>query len=843
MWRITLKGLLARKFRLLMTTLSIVLGVGFVVGTLMFNDTITKTFDDLFADVHKNTDAYVRSQTEVDADQVTRERLPQSVLDTVRSSPDVEVADGNIQGTATLIDAAGEAVGGKGPPTFGFNWTDSPLNSMKIAEGRAPQADSEIVIDKHSADKGKFTLGQTIKVQLPNGTNSYALVGIAKFGSADSLGGASATMFTTVEAQRVFNAAGEYDSVSAKAKPGVSEVRLKAELSQALGGEKVEVLTGTEITKENQSDIKKAFSGFTTFIAIFGYIALGVGTFIIYNTFSILVAQRQRETGLLRAIGASRRQVLTSVLAEASVIGLLAAVIGVGFGYVMAGVLRALFTAFGLDLPSTGLVLRSAVIIQAVVLGVVVAVGSAFFPARRASKVPPIAALRDVALDNTASSRKRLAMGLVGVVVAGFLLVTGITGNGSGAAVRVGLSFLAAVVAIAILGPIIARPISLALGAPLPRVKGITGTLARQNAARNPRRTASTALALTIGVAIVGFILVMASSLKASVNKIVDDQIKADYIVASKTFTGFTPKVSDTVKTVPGVRSAMGLSIGVASINGDSKQLVAIDGSVSDELYSVDILQGAIVDLTGSTIAVGNKVADKNGWSLGSTIDTTFPKGGVVPLKVVAIFDADQTQGSNYLIPTQLYRDHYVEPLDLQVYVRADPGADLPTLRANLEKVLTDYPTAELQDRSEFKKEQAAQINQLVAIIYVMLAMAIFIALLGIANTIALSVHERHRELGLLRAVGMTRRQVRSMIRWEAVIIAVMGTIIGLGVGLIFGIAILQPLKASGIKATSIPVGSLVLVTIIGAIAGVLASARPASKAAKLNVLEAIASS
>jgi putative ABC transport system permease protein len=843
MWRVTYKGLMARKFRLLMTTLSIVLGVGFVVGTLMFNDTISKTFDDLFADVHKNTDTYVRSQADVDSDQVARERLPQSVLDLVRSSPDVAVADGNIQGTATLIDANGDAVGGQGPPTFGFNWSETELNPMKITEGRAPQADTEIVIDKHSAEKGQFTLGQSVKVQLPTGTNSYTLVGIAKFGSADSLGGASATMFTTAEAQKVFNAAGQYDDISAKAKPGISQDQLTSEITQMLKGQKVEVLTGAEITKQNQSDIKKAFSGFSTFIAIFGYIALGVGTFIIYNTFSILVAQRQRETGLLRAIGASRRQVLGSVLAEATVVGLLAAVIGVGFGYVMAALLRAIFTAFGLDLPSTGLVLRNAVIVQAVILGVVVAVGSAFFPARRASKVPPIAALRDVALDNTAGSKKRLAMGIVGLALAAFLLASGVTGAGSGAAVRVGLSFLAAIIAIAILGPIIARPLSLALGYPLPRTKGITGTLARQNAARNPRRTASTALALTIGVAIVGFILVMAASLKASVNKIVDDQIKADYIVASKTFTGFSPSVADSLKSVPGVRSAMGLSVGVGTIDGANKQLVAIDGTVSDDVYSVDILKGAITDLKGDSIGVSNKVADKNGWTLGSTIDTTFPKGGSVPLKVVAIFDADQTQGSNYLIPTQMYRDHYVEPLDLQVYVRAEPGTDLVTLRANLEKSLTDYPTAELQDRSEFKKQQAAQINQLVTIIYVMLAMAIFIALLGIANTIALSVHERHRELGLLRAVGMTRRQVRSTIRWEAVIIAVMGTIMGLAVGVVFGIAILQPLRDSGLKATSIPVFSLVIVTLIGAVAGVLASARPASKAAKLNVLEAIASS
>jgi putative ABC transport system permease protein len=840
MLNVTLKGLLAKKWRLLMTALSITLGVGFITGTVVLSDTIVKTFDDLFADVYKGTDAVVRTPSPIDDDTAPRGRLDASALALVRDAPDVREVVGNVSGTATLVGKDGKAVGTTGAPTFGFNWTEA-LNPFTIVEGRAPAAAGEIAIDRQSARSGDLEVGDQTKVQLPKGTETFTVVGIARFGRADTLAGASVTTFTTAEAQRVFDSVGEYESISVSAAEGVSQPELKASLQRALGNADAEVLTGEEITEENQSALREGLQGFTIFLQIFGYIALFVGTFIIYNTFSILVAQRQRETALLRAVGATRRQVLSSVLVEAAVMGVVAGAVGIGFGVLVALLLKVAFSALGFSLPASGLALSAGVGVNALVLGVVVAVGSAYFPARRASKVPPIAAMRDVSVDRSGSSRIRAAIGVLALLAGGALLASGLAGSGTDAAILVGASFVVVILGTAVLGAVIARPMSAVIGAPLPRLRGMTGTLARRNAMRNPRRTASTALALTIGVAIVAFVLVMASSIKASVAEVVDQQVKADFVLTPKNFQGFSPDLARRVGEIDGVTAVSGFRAGAMLVEGDTKLVNAIDPATATQLYDIVVKEGALADLAQpSTIAVSDKIAAQRGWTIGRTVDAVFAGTGQVPLRLVATIDSAKLQGVNWIISTDTFGANFDEILDFQVYVKTDVAADDEAMRTAIAAVVADYPSVDLQDRSEFKRAQQAQVDQLVGIIYVMLFLAIVIALLGITNTIALSVHERTHELGLLRAVGMTRSQLRSSIRWEAVIIAVLGTALGLVIGIVFGIAILGPLESQGLTATVVPVGQLVFAAIVAALAGVLAAVRPAAKAAKLDILHAI---
>lgn len=841
MWRYTRRGLAARKWRLATTALAIVLGVGFVIGTLVLSDTMTRTFDDLFSDANKGTDAYVRAVSQF-GDDAGRGRLDASVLEQVRATPGVAAASGGISGSVSIVGADGKSIGSGGAPSFATNWvSEERLNPFRIAEGRAPTQPGEFAVDRSTAKQGALRVGAPVKLQLPNGTETFTLVGIARFGSVDSLAGAQVALFSLSETQRVLGAGGEFGAISAAASPGVDQAQLKAALQQRLGTGKVEVLTGAEITKENQSDIKKGLSGFTTFLSVFGYIALFVGVFIIYNTFAILVAQRQRESALLRAIGASRAQVRRSVIGEAVMIGVIAAGLGVAFGVLVAAGIKGLFGAIGLDLPATGLRLAPNRVVQAIILGALVTALSAWLPARRASRIAPVAALRDAAIDRSGTSLARLIAGLVALAATAALLVSGATAGGASAAARVGVAFAVAIVTAAILGPLVARPLARVLGAPIARLRGMSGVLARENAARSPKRTAATALALTIGVSVVSFVLVLAQSLKVSINEVVDKAVKADYIVESKDFSGFSPAVAKAIAATPGVSHATGLRYGQVELDGDVKEMLAVDPAAINSVYDANIAQGRIEDLGTDGFATTDRIAAKRGWKIGDAVPVVYAKTGPARLKLVALYDGTRTQGSNYLISHANFDANFDDRLDWQIYIRAADGADAAGVRTAIDRVLADYPSLILRDRAEYKRAQAQQINQLVTIIYVLLALAIFIALLGIANTVSLSIFERRRELGLLRAVGMSRRQLRSTVRWEAAIISLVGTVIGIAIGVVFGLAILRPLRSIGLGSSAVPTGQLLITALIGAAAGVLAAWRPARRAAKTDVLTAIA--
>ncbi len=844
MWRVTIRGLMAKKLRLLTTALAIMLGVAFMAGTLVLTDTMGKVFDDLFADVNRGTDAFVRGPTVFKSDfGDVRSRIPASLVSTVEGAQGVKAAEGSVNGYAQLVKADGKALSSGQAPNLGGSWGEVPeLNPWTIVEGRAPTGTQEIIIDQGSAKKGDFTVGQQVKVLLKGPTQEFTIAGIAKFGTADSPAGATFVGFAYTTAQKLLASPGEIDSISAVADPGVSQQQLVDNIQKVVPAD-LEVLTGEQITKENQSDIKQNLKFFNTFLLVFAGVAVFVGMFIIYNTFSILVAQRGRELALLRAIGASRRQVLTSVLAEGIAVGVIASLVGFGLGILVAIGLTSLLATLGFDLPSGSLVVLPRTIIVSLIVGVSVTVVSAFLPARRASRIPPVAAMRDVAIDTSASSRKRVIFGLIALAIGGLLLVAGLTKGGSSGAAQVGLSALVVFVAATILGPIIAKPVSKVLGAPLPALRGMSGTLAKENAARNPRRTASTAAALMIGVGIVGFILVLAASIKQSIADITNNQLKADYIINTTggfNSVGFSPELASQVAALPEVQSASGMRFGAMQVDGSTKFVFAVDPKTIEDVFDFVNVTGSIDDLSDpNTIAVDKKVAEKNGWTIGTTIPVTFASD-TTPMTIVALIDGTKAP-SNWGMGIGTYEIHFADQFDSQVFIKLKPGADTAAFEAGVDQILKDYPTAQLQTPDEFKASAASQINQIVQIIYALLFLAIIIALLGIANTLALSIYERRHEIGLLRAVGMTRRQVRSAVRWEAVIIALLGTALGLVIGVAFGAAIVRSLRSIGFTGFTIPVGQLVIVAILAAIAGVVAAILPARKAAKLNILDSIA--
>lgn len=841
----TFKDLWARKLRLLTTGLAVCIGVAFMAGTMVLTDTIGRTFDDLFASVNRGTDVHVRDEATFDSGQfASRGRLDQSVVEQVAAVPGVALAQGDVFGYAQVVGSDGEPIGnpGQGAPTFGGSWTeDDDLNPFHVSEGRAPRAGDEVVVDANSAKQGMLEVGDTIRVIAAKQVPPLKLVGIVRFGQADSPGGASFAGFTLAAAQRYVGEAGRIDSVSVKAEPGVSQEELRDRIAAALPST-VEVRTGAQVIEDDQSEIREGLSFFGTFLLTFALVALFVGSFIIYNTFSILVAQRTRELALLRALGASRRQVVVSVLVEAVLTGVAASVIGVIAGIGVARVLKGLLAAFGFDIPAGGTVLTLRTVVTALITGVVVTCAAALLPARRASRIPPVAAMRDVVEDTGGGLVRRLLIGGVVAAAGTALGAFGLFGASSAAIVGAGGGVL--FIGIAILGPVIARPVAGLLGAPLPALRGVAGGLARENAVRNPRRTSATASALMIGVALVGFITVFAASAKAAVRDIVREQFAADVVVQSGTFGfgGIEPSVAPRIAALPGVEAASGLRIGAGKVAGEETVVVGVDPASYPKVVDLDVLEGRIEDLGGDGIAVQEDIARKEGWHVGSVVPAEFAEGGSQQLRVVAVHGEAELAPS-YLIGTARYDELFDDVFDAEIYVKAAPGASIAQVKQSITRLLDAEGLGGLDvlDRDGYIEAQSSDVNQLLSLVYSLLFLAVLIAMMGIANTLALSIHERTHELGLLRAVGMTRSQLRSAVRWESVIIAVLGALLGLAIGICFAAAMVQVLADDGFSQLVVPGGQLLVITLIAALCGVVAAIRPARRAARLDVLQAIA--
>ena len=849
MFRVTIKGLLAHKFRLAATALAIMLGVAFMAGTLVLTDTIGKTFDDLFADVFEGTDAVVRQEaafTAADGGGDQRGRVDASLVDTVSEVDGVAVAEGNVQGYARLIDKEGEPIGdpGMGAPTFGGNWgAEESLNPFRIVEGRAPADDGEVVIDKNSADDAGFVVGDTATVIVQGPPVEVEITGIAKFGDADSPGGASFVLFTPSEAQRLVGEPGKFDSVSVLADERISQREL-ADRIAGVTSDGVEVLTGSEITAESQDDIKENLSFFNIFMLIFAVIALLVGAFMIFNTFSITVAQRMKENALLRAIGASKRQILGSVLLEALVVGFVASAVGLALGVTVAAGLKALLAGFGIDIPAGGIVFSVRTVIVSMGVGMLITLVAALSPARKAAKVPPVAAMRDVAAGTGGyGSKERIIVG-IGVLSLGVVaLLAGLFGGGSSALPLVGLGALLVFFGVAVLGRTVALPLSRLIGSPLPRGRGIAGALARENAMRNPKRTAATASALMIGVGLVTFITVLAASTRTSIDAAIEKSFTGDFAIDAGTFGfgGLDPGLADRIAELPEVESATAVRLGNAEVAGSAEQVLGVEPATAFDILDVEPIEGRASDLGADGIAVFEDVAEDEGLRIGDPVTVRFKDTGTTELTVAMIYGENVPVG-DYLIGVDVYEADFADQYASTIYIAKADDVDSATAMAAIEKVAAAQPDADVRDRAGFIEDQTAEVDLLLGLVYALLGLAVIIALLGISNALALSILERTRELGLLRSVGMTRSQLRSTVRWESVIIALQGALLGLVIGLFFGWALVAALSEEGIDQLDIPVGTLIVIVVLAGLAGVLAAVVPARRAAKLDVLRAIVS-
>lgn len=850
MFRLTRKRLWAHRLRFALTGLAVILGVAFMSGTQILTDTMGKTFDGIFEDANQGVDVVVRRASAVDSafEKEVRERVDTATLDRIATIDGVDMAAGSIEGQAAIVgpDGKAEAATGFGG-VIGANWVeDSRLSPFALATGHAPRAPNEAVLDQSTFDSDHHALGDTITVLGKGPPRPLTLVGTAKYGDVGGLPGMTLVAVTDATAQELFAETGAYDSVLVASDGSVSDGALSTRISTTLGDPKrFEVVTGAADTANSKADLKEALGFFNTFLLAFAYIALFVGMFIIYNTFSIVVAQRTRDMAMLRAIGASRAQVVRSVVFESVVVGVVASALGLGVGVLTSFGLRALLSAVGLEVPGGPIVIAPSTVISAFVVGTAITVASALVPAVRSSRVKPIAALRDVAIDVSGSSAVRTGAGLavIGLGVASF--TAGIFGVGSALAL-IGLGTVATIIGAFVLGPVIARPLMQLLGAPIQAFSGTTGRLARENAKRNPKRTSATASALMIGVALVGFITILASSFKAAISNTLSVSLKADYVVASGSFgkAGLSPEIEADLSALPELAGVSPVRSSPIEVDGASSELAGVDTATIGTVADLGVTAGRLSDVTGAAVAVEDRKAKADGLAVGDKLTMTFARTGPVELTVRALIDRPPPgfDGVVYMVGLDTYEANVTDQFDRQVFVDVADGVSPTRARAALESVLARWPNGELQDQTAFEESVASEIDIILNLMYGLLGLAIVIALIGIANTLALSVHERRRELGLLRAVGMTRSQVRSAIRWESVMIALMGTMLGFALAVAGAWGIINAIEGDRPIPLVVPPGQLTVIVALASVAGVLAAVGPARRAAKLDILGAIAS-
>ncbi|MEU7140110.1 FtsX-like permease family protein [Nocardia sp. NPDC046473] len=835
MRKVALRNLAAHKVRLALTLLSVVLGTAFIAGSFVFTDTLQRTFDGIFAGQAKGVDVRV-SPKERQA-----QGVPNNIVDELQKYPGVRAIAPSVNGTLVLLTPDGKkAIQTGGAPTFGQSYLppeQAVAEPNKFVQGVPPAKAGEIALNIGGAERAGLKIGDHTKVMIPSQGNpiDVTLTGIYQVPS--DTGGFIGVLFDDAQARKLFTD-GLHVAYVDIAATGIPGDQLRDNLIKDLPNYKVQ--NGDQVRADLKKEVSNALNFINYFLLAFGAIALIVGTFIIYNTFSMIVAQRLRELALLRAVGASRQQVGRSVVAEAFVIGLVGSALGLAAGVGLAFGLSAVLNAFDLGLPTGTLAVLPRTIVVGLLVGLAVTVLSAYAPARRAAKIPPVEAMREEFASAGDSLRVRTLVGAVLAVAGAVLVYVGAQSTGGNAALTVGIGALALILAVLLAAPALSRPVVGGLGV-LIRPFGPIGRMARNNAARNPRRTAATAFALTLGLMLVTAIGMLGASAKASVGVLVDKGVKSEYVLAGQQFVGVPFGAADAVrKSVPGVADVVGIrgvgfKLGDDQIGGTSP-----DGRLGQAL-NYEILRGSAT-LGDRDILVSEDEADKRGWRVGQEISPTSFDGKKVPLTVTGIYRKTPLLGALVVSPV-VYKE--VVPVNFQsnvvVLVTAEPGANLTEMRSDLEKAVEPFPVVQVEDREEFKGAQGKQINTLLAILYGLLALAVVIAILGIVNTLALSVVERRREIGMLRAVGMQRSQVRRTIYLESMLIAVFGAIIGMLLGLGLGVGFLRTLRDLGLDQIAIPWSQLVLVLVSSAVVGVLAALWPAVRAARTPPLAAIA--
>ncbi len=844
MWLVTWRNLFARKVRLLLSGFAIVLGVAFVSGTLVFTHAMGGAFDGIIEGSISDAEVAYQGANDFGSAQDAR-TMPASLVGDLEALPEVAaVHPQNALQTVFVIGTDGKVVGGNGPPGLAFNYSGArniagdPV--VRLTEGALPSGPDQAALDVDTAEKGGYQVGDTVKLVTP-GTPpalSVRLTGLVEFG-AGGLNGATLTLFDDAfMQQQFFDGKDVYTSISLDAADGVSQTQLAAAAQQVLP-DGIEASTGDELVASNKKDLDRILGFITTFLLVFAGVSLVVGVFLIINTFSILVAQRSRELALLRALGASRRQVNRSVLVEALAVGFVGSTVGLGLGYLLALGLRAVFGLIGLDLSQAAFPMTLTAVVTSYVVGMLVTAVAGVLPARRASRIPPIAALRDDVALPEATLRRRVLVGAVLVAAGAGGMAGGFAAKGTLGLSLIGLGILLVLVGVSLASAFLGRPLIHLFGLVYRPVFGTVGALATENSLRNPRRTAATASALMIGLALMSMMSIFGASASASTDAAISKTLTSQFIVSNVVGQAFSTDVARQVRDLDGVSSVAALKQAFPRVDGSTTYVAAIDPREIGAVMALPMVGGTLADLGPGTVAVDANEAASKGLSLGDTVRMKF-QGATVPLRVVAVFAGGNALGTSYLVAPQTFVAGGLAPLDSLLYVAKTPGASTDAVRAGIEGVLADLPTVTVKDPEGYAAEQKSQINQFLYLIYGLLGLSVVIAILGVVNTLSLSVIERTREVGLLRAVGVSRRQLRTMIRLESVVVAVFGAVLGVLMGLVFGVVMVKALADQGLTDLAVPWVQLVVFVAAAALLGVLAAVFPARRAARLDVLKAI---
>ncbi|CAN5538405.1 ABC transporter permease [soil metagenome] len=843
MFRLALRSVLARWPRLLLTALAIVASTAFLSGTFIFRDTIERTFDALFADVYERVDAYVQSDNSVESlfGIERRDRLPADVVEQVRAVPGVADAQASIQGDAVVIAKDGKPIERPTAPTFGATVNDGDLSIWKVKQGRRPQGLGEVALDVLTAADGGFVIGDTVKVNSDNGSRSFELVGIMEYDNIISPGNATWALFDAAAAEQFIAKPGFVDAVLVQSDGSVSADELVQRIQGSLDPAVAETLTSAEITAQSQTEIEKSLSFLTIFLVIFSFIALCVGMFVIYNVFSIIAAQRQRENALLRALGASRRQVTWSLIIESVVVGVFGSGLGMVAGIGLASGIKSLLNALDYVIPARGLAIEPRTIVITLAAGTLASVLAAIGPAVGAGRVPPVAAMGDAVLERVGNVRRRVGTAIASAVI-GTMAIVAVMRGSDALLLAVGVVFLFA--ATLLMGPVMARPIARFIGAPVQHIRGVTGTMARGNVQRSPRRTARTAAPVLIGVALVTGASVFAASIKEQIRDVVGATFAGDYVVNSTNggSISFGPVFVDSLNELPEVGQATGLgfAFGIADTDGETANGLAIDPLTADGLLNIVFTSGAMSALTPDGILISEGEAKREEVGLGGQIELRLD-GEALPLKVEGIFATTDLIRASRIYHRETFAGSSIPTPAGIVSLTAADGVSDGQLRAAVDAVIKNYGIGELQNKSEFIASRADIVDRSLSFIYGLLFLSIVIATFGIVITLLLAVYERRRETGLLRAVGMNKAQVRTTVRWESVITSIYGAAVGVLMGLVLGYVVIVALKDQGLTTYSIPVTSVIWIMLLAFIAGVAAAVVPAWRATRLGILSAIA--
>lgn len=843
MLRTALRNVLAHKARLLMTVLAVMLGVAFVAGTLVFTNTISDAYQKSSQKGYEGVDVAIAPDKKDDdsANPGDAPRLSQQLLDQAGKAPGAASAYGVVEGYSAIADKKGDLIG-DGFSNRGGNYYPGPDGKdsrYTMTEGRAPKAIGEVALDSRTAERGHYKAGDSIRVSVDGPVRTEKVVGVFTTDDGNVAAGGTLALYDTATAQKLFGKPGQFDEIDVKAAAGTSQATLKSGIDKILP-EQAKATTGKKLAKDQAEAIEQGMSSMQTMMLVFAGIALFVGIFIIVNTFSMLVAQRTRELALMRAVGATRRQVTRSVLIEATIVGAIAAVVGLVAGIGIGAALRSVLNSTGANVPDGPLIIAPTTVLVSVLVGVVVTVLSAWLPGRRAAKIPPVAAMNSV--HAAPSTRGLVVRNTIGGVLAAGGIALVVAGAGMGGDGQGPMAFGAAVLVIGVfvLTPLLSRPLIAAAG-PVLRIFGMPGKLARQNAVRNPRRTAATASALMVGLTLITGMTVIAGSIQQGINKMAADGLKSDFVVSmgGGSARPLSPEVSKTLAKLPEVTSISPLRASPARVAGDSDSLTGVDPKAIQNLVNVDFTEGSFTALGGTKALIDDKIADEHHWKVGSAIPVTYEDGRKGRLTVGGVYEGNQMI-RGVMVDSATVSPHMATVADFQVMLKAKGGAT----EANkdlLKKTLGENPAIKIQTKQDISDEIAMIFTLMLNMLYGLLAMAVIVAVLGVINTLAMSVFERSKEIGMLRAIGLDRRGIKRMVRLESLVISLFGGVLGLGLGVFFGWA------AGELVATELPTYELVLpwgrmglFLLMAAFVGVIAALWPARRASKLNVLMAI---